>query len=41
MKQKIYVDTSIVGGYFDQEFQEGTKRLFDLLEKNLIDYEKE
>ncbi|WP_373517412.1 hypothetical protein [Pricia sp.] len=22
MKQRIYIDTSIVGGYFDEEFKE-------------------
>ncbi len=22
MKQKIYIDTSVVGGYFDDEFKE-------------------
>ena len=28
MKQRIYIDTSVVGGYFDVEFQEYTKPLF-------------
>jgi hypothetical protein len=32
MKQKIYIDTSVVGGYFDEEFKEPTRRLF----KNLV-----
>ena len=36
MKQRIYIDTSIVGGYFDEEFKEVTKLLFDRLEKNEI-----
>jgi len=25
MKQRIYIDTSVVGGYFDEEFSETTK----------------
>ncbi|MGB0789192.1 MAG: hypothetical protein ACPG7E_05360 [Marinirhabdus sp.] len=28
VKQRIYIDTSIVGGYFDEEFQEVTRMLF-------------
>ncbi len=32
MKQRIYIDTSIVGGYFDQEFKEATIKLFDRLD---------
>lgn len=36
MKQKIYIDTSVVGGYFDEEFSETTRLLFDRLEKNEI-----
>ena len=28
MKQRIYIDTSVVGGYFDVEFEEYTKPLF-------------
>jgi predicted nucleic acid-binding protein len=36
MKQRIYIDTSIVGGYFDEEFSEATKRLFDRLENKEI-----
>lgn len=36
MKQRIYIDTSIVGGYFDEEFKETTRLLFDRLEKNEI-----
>jgi predicted nucleic acid-binding protein len=26
---KIYIDTSVIGGYFDQEFETETKALFD------------
>ncbi len=36
MKQRIYIDTSIVGGYFDQEFKETTIKLFERLEKKEI-----
>ena len=37
MKQKIYIDTSIVGGYFDDEFDEETRALFDrLVNKEVI-----
>lgn len=28
-KQRIYLDTSVFGGYFDEEFREFTKPLFD------------
>jgi len=31
MKQRIYIDTSIVGGYFDEEFRETTIALFQRL----------
>ena len=31
MKPKIYIDTSVVGGFFDEEFKEATQRLFDRL----------
>ncbi|WP_317899936.1 PIN domain-containing protein [Aurantibacillus circumpalustris] len=36
MKQRIYIDTSVVGGYFDEEFKEATMSLFDRLEKKEI-----
>ena len=36
MKQKVYIDTSIVGGYFDEEFKEATVKLFERLENNEI-----
>lgn len=29
MKQRIYIDTSVFGGYFDEEFMEHTIPLFD------------
>ncbi len=28
MKQRIYLDTSVIGGYFDKEFDLATKQLF-------------
>jgi predicted nucleic acid-binding protein len=36
MKQRIYIDTSVIGGYFDEEFTDATKRLFERLEKKEI-----
>jgi predicted nucleic acid-binding protein len=29
MKQKVYIDTSVIGGCFDQEFEEWSNALFD------------
>jgi len=29
MKQRVYIDTSVVGGYFDKEFAENTIPFFD------------
>ncbi len=36
MKQKIYIDTSVVGGYFDEEFKDATTALFQRLENGEI-----
>ena len=36
MKQRIYIDTSLVGGYFDEEFKEVTIALFQRLENREI-----
>ncbi len=36
MKQRIYIDTSVIGGYFDEEFKEPTRQLFERLEKQEI-----
>jgi hypothetical protein len=33
MIQRIYIDTSIVGGFFDEEFKEVTRVLFNRLQK--------
>lgn len=29
MKQRVYIDTSVVGGYFDEEFSEDTFTFFE------------
>ena len=36
MTQRIYIDTSVVGGYFDEEFKEATIKLFERLDNNEI-----
>jgi predicted nucleic acid-binding protein len=36
MKQRIYIDTSVVGGYFDEEFKEATIKFFERLDNNEI-----
>ncbi|MBK9248280.1 MAG: PIN domain protein [Ignavibacteria bacterium] len=36
MKQRIYLDTSVFGGYFDAEFELWTKILFDKIIKGEI-----
>jgi len=36
MKQRIYIDTSVVGGYFDEEFSDATQGLFKRFEDNEI-----
>ena len=33
MVQRIYIDTSVVGGYFDEEFEFYTKLFFEKVEK--------
>ena len=35
-QQQIYIDTSIVGGYFDKEFEKETKLLFQRLENKEV-----
>ncbi len=37
MKQRIYMDTSAIGGYFDEEFEEATKRLFERIRNKDFD----
>ena len=29
MRQRIYIDTSVIGGYFDEEFESHTRSLFE------------
>jgi len=36
LKQRIYIDTSVVGGFFDDEFKEATTGLFQRLERKEI-----
>lgn len=38
MKLRIYIDTSVVGGFFDEEFKEPTQRLFKRLESNEVKF---
>lgn len=38
MQQRIYIDTSIVGGYFDEEFKDATIKLFKRLENDEIKF---
>ena len=34
MKQRVHIDTSVFGGYYDNEFAEHTRPLFDRLKNN-------
>lgn len=36
MKQRIYINTSVVGVYFDEEFKEDTHALFKRLENGEV-----
>ena len=36
MRQRIYIDTSVIGGFFDEEFKDPTQRLFKRLEDNEV-----
>lgn len=38
MIQRIYIDTSVVGGFFDDEFKEPTRRLFKRLEDDEVKF---
>jgi len=33
MKQRLYIDTSVFGGLFDEEFSEFTRPLFERIQK--------
>jgi len=32
MRQRIYIDTSVIGGYFDAPLQESTRQLFECIQ---------
>jgi predicted nucleic acid-binding protein len=36
-KLRVFVDTSVIGGYFDKEFSEDTKLLFDKIKNGTYD----
>jgi predicted nucleic acid-binding protein len=36
MKQRIYIDTSVVGGYFDEEFAAETRALFERMKNKEV-----
>jgi len=36
MKKRVYIDTSVVGGYFDDEFKDGTIPFFELVNSGKI-----
>ena len=39
MKRRIYIDTSVIGGYFDDEFEVATRLMFDRIkEKDFLIY---
>ena len=39
MQPRIYIDTSVIGGYYDEEFEDATKKLFARIEnKDFIVY---
>jgi hypothetical protein len=39
MKQRIYIDTSVIGGYYDAEFESATQQLFSRIVAN-VNYDK-
>ena len=32
MQQRLYIDTSVIGGYYDEEFKDTTRQFFDRIE---------
>lgn len=39
MRRRIYIDTSVIGGYYDEEFEEATRKLFErIARKDFIVY---
>ena len=42
MRQRIYIDTSVIGGYYDEEFEDATRKLFArIVNKDFITYMSE
>jgi hypothetical protein len=39
MKQRIYLDTSVIGGYYDDEFSADTALFFDIIISDLLEAE--
>lgn len=37
MRQRIYIDTSVIGGYYDEEFEVATQKLFERIENKDFD----
>ena len=37
MRQRIYIDTSVIGGFYDDEFEEHTRLLFDRIQNKDFD----
>jgi len=33
MKPRIYIDNSVIGGYYDEDFEQETKQFFQRIEK--------
>lgn len=38
MKQRIYINTSVVGGFFDEEFKDATQLLFKRIENDEVKF---
>jgi len=36
MKQKIYLDTSVIGGYYDDKFEIETRKLFSKINSGIL-----
>lgn len=36
MKQKIYLDTSVIGGYYDDKFEIETRKLFSKIDSGIL-----
>jgi predicted nucleic acid-binding protein len=37
MRPRIYIDTSVIGGYFDEEFEDPTRKLFERIRNKDFD----